>query len=44
MRADAGAETYGYYDPYGPGPAGPYGGPPGAYPGPYYQSLPPWGQ
>ena len=35
MRADAGAGGYGYYDPYGPGPAGPYGDPPGAYPGPY---------
>jgi hypothetical protein len=26
------------------GPPRPYGGPPGAYPGPYYQPLSPWGQ
>src|SRR5580658_8220912 len=44
MRADAGAGGYGaggygaggYYDPYGPEPSGPYGGPPGPYPVPYY--------
>ncbi|MGB3582360.1 MAG: L,D-transpeptidase, partial [Roseiarcus sp.] len=38
MRADAG-----YYSPYGPGPAGPYEGLPGPYPGPYYEP-PPYGQ
>ncbi len=54
LRADAGAQTGGYYEPYGsgpygPGPAGPYEGPPSAYPvppgfypGPYY--APPYRQ
>jgi lipoprotein-anchoring transpeptidase ErfK/SrfK len=41
-RAEAGAETDGYYGPYGPEPTGPYPGPPGPYPGPTYQP-PPWG-
>jgi lipoprotein-anchoring transpeptidase ErfK/SrfK len=51
MRAEAGPETNGgYYDPYGPGPAGPYpgpyagpyAGPPSPYAGPYYEPRP-WG-
>ena len=42
LRAKAGAETDGYYDPYGPEPPGPYPGPPGPYAGPYYEP-PPWG-
>ena len=47
MRAEAGLETNGYYEP-GPEPIGPYGGPPGPYaglPGPYagpYYEPPPW--
>jgi lipoprotein-anchoring transpeptidase ErfK/SrfK len=47
MRAEAGLETNGYYEPgpepigpYG-GPPGPYAGPPGSYAGPYYEP-PPW--
>ena len=43
LRADAGAPAYGYYNPYGPGPVGPYGEPPGAYPDPYpYFGPPAW--
>ena len=47
MRAEAGPEMNGYYEP-GPGPIGPYAGPPGPYdgpPGPYagpYYEPPPW--
>jgi lipoprotein-anchoring transpeptidase ErfK/SrfK len=47
MRADAGPETRGYYEP-GPEPIGPYGGPPGPYAGPLgpyagpYYDPPPW--
>jgi hypothetical protein len=48
MRAEAGPEANGYYQP-GPEPIGPYGGPPGPYyegpPGPYagpYYAPPPW--
>ena len=39
MRAEAGPTAGGYYDPYGPGPSEPYGygGPPGPYPGLYYE-------
>jgi lipoprotein-anchoring transpeptidase ErfK/SrfK len=46
MRADAEAAMGGYYDPYGAEPSGPYGygGPPGPYPGPYYEPPPPYGQ
>ncbi len=46
MRADAGTAMGGYYDPYGAGPSAPYGygGPPGPYPGPYYEPPPPYGQ
>ena len=40
MRAEAGPETNGYFEP-GPEPIGPYGGPPGPYAGPYYEP-PPW--
>jgi lipoprotein-anchoring transpeptidase ErfK/SrfK len=50
LRAEAGPEAGGYYDPYGseppgpyyPGPGAPYAGPPGPYPGPYYEP-PLWG-
>ena len=46
MRAEAGPETGGYYDPYydpyRPAPPGPYQGPAGPYAGPYYEP-PPWG-
>ncbi len=44
LRADAGAQTGGYYEPYGPGPAGPYGEAPSPYPGSYYEPPPygPW--
>ena len=43
MRAEAGPEMNGYYEPIGPyaGPPGPYAGPPGPYAGPYY-APPPW--
>src|SRR6516164_6555020 len=43
LRAEAGRDANGYYDPYGPEPSGPYyPGPPGPYPGPYYEA-PRWG-
>jgi lipoprotein-anchoring transpeptidase ErfK/SrfK len=41
LRADAGAETDGDFDPYGPEPPGLYPGPPGPYLRPAYE--PPWG-
>src|SRR5271170_5715404 len=44
IRAEAGPETNGYYepyyDPYRPAPPGPYQGPAGPYAGPYYEPPP----